>query len=167
MVWRQNIAHFLDADSSLMNPLFQRQSNVLRLAHSHACILVHRPSLLSNFAGLRRKNHNRASLHASTENGASKCLEAAMNIATIVNDLHVHGQIYRAFWVRFHSSDYVTLYCSHQSSSHTIMPFVQLLYSTFTPFSAVRIRNPLGKNISPLPRVANNKYTLCEGRKIL
>ena len=166
MVWRQNIAHFLDADSSLMNPLFQRQSNVLRLAHSHACILVHRPSLLSNFANLRRKSHSRTSLHASTEDGVSKCLQAAMNIVTIVNDLHVHGQIYRAFWVRLHSSDYMTLYCSHSNSSHTIMPSVQLLYSTYTPFSAVPTRNPPGKNISPRPHVANNKYMLCEGRKI-
>lgn len=165
MVWQQNIAHFLDADSSLMNPLFQRQSNVLRLAHAHACILVHRPSLLSNFADLRRKSHNRTSLHANAEDGVSKCLQAAMNIVTIVNDLHVHGQIFRAFWVRFHSSYYATLHCSHSNSLHTITPSVQLLYSMFTLFSAVPIRSPLGKNISPRPRAANNKYTLCEDRK--
>lgn len=82
-----------------MDRLFQRQSNVLRLAHAHACILVHRPSLLSNFADLRRKNQNQTSEQVGTEEGVSECLKASMSIVAIVNELHVQGQIFRAFWV--------------------------------------------------------------------
>ena len=87
--WRQGLAHFLDVDATLLNPLFQRQSNVLRLAYAHACILVHRPFLLSNFADLTRKSYatKAANGKARTEESIAECIKAAMSIVGIVSDL--------------------------------------------------------------------------------
>lgn len=98
--WRQGIAHFLDVDASLLNPLFQRQSNVLRLAHAHALILVHRPFLLWSFEDLARGSHSRASARYSrAEESVGECLRAALTIVGIVNEICEGGQHYRAFWV--------------------------------------------------------------------
>ena len=98
--WRKGLARFLDADgmdTSLLIPLYQRQRNVLNLAYHHSLILVYRPFLLSNFASLN--SHNQGSVGLNESNVAA-CLEAAVNIAAIVNELSETGQIFRAFWVR-------------------------------------------------------------------
>jgi hypothetical protein len=97
--WQQGIAHFLEVESSLLNPLFQRQSTVLRLAYAHAQILVHRPFLLSNFANLTRRDYSSRTMNTGTEENVMECLKAAMSIAAIVNDMCEGGQIFRAFWV--------------------------------------------------------------------
>lgn len=97
--WRRGLAKFLDADgmdTSMLIPLFQRQRNVLNLAYHHALILVYRPFLLSNFASLSSHNH---STLGSNDSNVARCLEAAVNIAAIVNELSEAGQIFRAFWV--------------------------------------------------------------------
>jgi hypothetical protein len=99
--WRQGIGHFLDVNSSLLNELFQRQSNVLRLAYAHALILVHRPFLLSNFADLTRRSYASRLVGnpVRTEESIAECLKAAMSIVGIVCDLCESGQNFRAFWV--------------------------------------------------------------------
>lgn len=102
--WRRELSRFLDADTvdaSLLIPAFQRQRNVLNLAYYHALILVYRPFLLSNFASLNsRKDHPRGAPGTlEMDKNVADCLDAAMNITTIVNELCEAGQLYRAFWV--------------------------------------------------------------------
>jgi hypothetical protein len=97
--WREGIAHFLDVEASLLNELFQRQSNVLRLAYAHALLLVHRPFLLNNFENLTRRDSNANINDAGAEENVRQCLAAAMSIVAIVNDICEGGQMFRAFWV--------------------------------------------------------------------
>lgn len=110
--WRRSLSRFLDADGfdhSLLIPLFQRQRNVLNLAYYHALILIHRPFLLSNFASL---NHSRSGPRGALgttdiDKNVIECLNAAIHIASIVNELTEGQQIYRAFWVPFSSSFFI------------------------------------------------------------
>lgn len=102
--WRHNLSRFLDADNvdaSLLIPVFQRQRNVLNLAYYHALILVYRPFLLSNFASLNNRNSfsRRAPGTLQMDKNVADCLDAAVHITAIVNELSEAGQLYRAFWV--------------------------------------------------------------------
>jgi hypothetical protein len=101
--WRDGISHFLDLhpmDTSLMIPLFQRQNTVLNLAFRHALILLHRPSLLSNFASLTKPSvGGQDDLRTLTDNSVAECRRAALDVIGIVNDLCEAGQLYQAFWV--------------------------------------------------------------------
>ncbi|KUJ18384.1 uncharacterized protein LY89DRAFT_47192 [Mollisia scopiformis] len=101
--WREGLSRFLGTDgvdSSLLLPVYQRQRNVLNLAYQHALILVHRPFLLSNFASLSGKSSRQRGAPGTPDmdRKVSACLDAAMNIVTIVNDLAEGKQIFRAFW---------------------------------------------------------------------
>ena len=102
--WRNSLSRFLDADgvdTSLLIPLFQRQRNVLNLAYYHALILVYRPFLLSNFASLNSQSRRSRGAPGTPdmEKNVSACLDAAMNVTLIVNELTEGKQIFRAFWV--------------------------------------------------------------------
>ncbi|KKY24426.1 putative finger protein [Diplodia seriata] len=111
--WRASVAYLLDTDGvdpSLFLPIFLRQRNVLNLAFWHAQILVHRPFLLSNFAGLSSYNnlhhqHRPNGRDSSDGGGGGKlayhvqcCLDAATNIVRVVDELTRSGQIYSTFW---------------------------------------------------------------------
>ncbi|RDW71701.1 hypothetical protein BP5796_07735 [Coleophoma crateriformis] len=97
--WRNDIAHFIDVDVSLLSMLFGRQSTVLRLAYSHAQILLNRPFLLRSFADLTRKQTQSTTIDQDITAGSIKiCLEGAMTITAIVNDLCETKQNYRALW---------------------------------------------------------------------
>ncbi|KAL0258502.1 hypothetical protein SLS55_005997 [Diplodia seriata] len=113
--WRASVAYLLDTDGvdpSLFLPIFLRQRNVLNLAFWHAQILVHRPFLLSNFAGLSSYNnlhhHHRPNGRDSSSDGGGGggklayhvqcCLDAATNIVRVVDELTRSGQIYSTFW---------------------------------------------------------------------
>lgn len=122
------LARFLDADrvsASLLIPIFQRQRNVLNLAYWHARLLTHRPVLLSNFAYLRqgassssggagggggsttttannessRADARDPDVRAQAQASMQQCLDAAMHIIEIVDDLFQDGQLFRAYWV--------------------------------------------------------------------
>lgn len=116
--WRSQVSYLVDSDGvdpSLFQPIFLRQRNVLNFACWHAQILVHRPFLLSNFASLTNLGSTRGSHGDSNNNGklnrhgnserndehGRKCLEAAMNIVGLVDDLNTNGQLYNTFWVSF------------------------------------------------------------------
>lgn len=88
-------------DTSLLIPLFQRQRNVLNLAYYHALILIHRPFLLSNFASLNSRGGGTRGAPGTPEmdKNVGDCLDAAMAIAAIVNELTEGQQLYCAFWV--------------------------------------------------------------------
>ncbi|KAF4544277.1 Finger protein [Lasiodiplodia theobromae] len=110
--WRASVGYLLDTDGvdpSLFQPIFLRQRNVLNLAFWHAQILVHRPFLLSNFAGLTSYNLHRGPAAASSGGGGGsgggkltwhvqRCLDAATNIVRVVDELTRSGQIYSTFW---------------------------------------------------------------------
>ncbi|KAF2478204.1 uncharacterized protein BDR25DRAFT_330733 [Lindgomyces ingoldianus] len=100
--WRANLTRFLDADgvdTSLLIPLYQRQRNVLNLAYHHAILLVQRPFLLSNFASLAYYDHRPGSMNnIDTTQNIAECLEAAMAMVRIVDELFQGNQIFRAFW---------------------------------------------------------------------
>lgn len=89
------------ASQSLLLPLFRRQRNVLNLAYWHTLLLIHRPFLLSNFASLSNYSTIRAKLpnHEAFENNVKQCLDAAMKITKIIEELETRNQLHRAFWV--------------------------------------------------------------------
>jgi len=104
--WRNELVQFLDNDyinSSLLLPIYQRQRNVLNLAHWHALILVYRPLLLNNFA--RQSQHggrvNVGEEELQTEDGVQHCLAAAMSTVNTINEIAQRHQLFRAFWVWF------------------------------------------------------------------
>ncbi|KAL3425254.1 fungal specific transcription factor domain-containing protein [Phlyctema vagabunda] len=97
--WRKSLSRFLDAenvDTSLLLPLFQRQRNVLNLGYYHALILIHRPFILNNFASLNGRSKRAGSVNK--DKNVAECLNAAMNVATIVNELAEGQQMFKAFW---------------------------------------------------------------------
>ncbi|KAF2000508.1 hypothetical protein P154DRAFT_434860 [Amniculicola lignicola CBS 123094] len=100
--WRVNLSRFLDGDgvdSSLLIPLYQRQRNVLNLAYYQASLLVHRPFLLSNFATLAHIDPRPGNLpNIDTSHHIAACLEAALSIVRVVDELFQGNQIFRAFW---------------------------------------------------------------------
>jgi hypothetical protein len=101
-VWRSALSPFLDAagiESSLLIPIYQRQRGVLNLAYYHAMLLIHRPFLLSNFANLTGiKLHPSYQAPADTSANIASCLDAAMNIVRVVDDVFTSSNLFRAFW---------------------------------------------------------------------
>lgn len=97
--WRNEIVTFLDLDSSMLIPLFRRQKNVLNLAFWHAVIMIHRPFLLASFANLRKQNTASSPSVLNPESSVAKCLEAAMNIGTIIDELAEEKALFRGYWV--------------------------------------------------------------------
>ena len=101
-VWRAELGPFLDAagiESSLLIPIYQRQRGVLNLAYYHAMLLIHRPFLLSNFANLTGiRSHPSYRAPADTSANIASCLDAAMNIVRVVDDVFTSSNLFRAFW---------------------------------------------------------------------
>lgn len=100
--WRESLGPFLDAagiESSLLIPIYQRQRGVLNLAYYHAMLLIHRPFLLSNFAKLTGiRSHPSYQAPADTSANIERCLDAAMNIVRVVDDVFTSSNLFRAFW---------------------------------------------------------------------
>lgn len=100
--WRANLARFLDADvidSSLLVPIYQRQRNVLNLAYYHSILLIQRPFLLTNFANLANINKTSdQTTNIDTSQNIEDCLDAAMRIVGIVDDMFKRGGMFSAFW---------------------------------------------------------------------
>ncbi|KAI0843099.1 hypothetical protein F5Y06DRAFT_256909 [Hypoxylon sp. FL0890] len=105
--WRLDMSLLLDqqgASQSLLLPLFRRQRNVLNLAYWHTVLLVHRPFLLSNFASLSNYSTFRSKLsnHEAFKNNVKQCLDAAMKITKIIEELEERNQLHRAFWFTYY-----------------------------------------------------------------
>lgn len=80
--------------SSLIPPLC-RQSQVLQLAYSHAMIHVTRSFLLNDFTDLsRRPKVSRPVVSTYVQ----KCIEAAEDVMTLVDDLAQQGILIQSFW---------------------------------------------------------------------
>ncbi|KAJ5619638.1 hypothetical protein N7510_003622 [Penicillium lagena] len=80
--------------TSLIPPLC-RQSQVLQLAYSHAMIHVTRSFLLNDFTDLsRRPKVSRPMVSTYVQ----KCIEAAEDVMTLVDDLAQQGILIQSFW---------------------------------------------------------------------
>jgi hypothetical protein len=101
--WYQEMAGFLDStrvNTSLLLPIYQRQRHVLNLAYWHATILTQRPFLLNKF-GTTRTSANTAQV----EDHVKDCLEAALNICDLVDELINARMMFKAFWVSQFGTD--------------------------------------------------------------
>jgi hypothetical protein len=122
-VWRSELAWFLDADvlsASLLMPIFQRQRNVLNLTYWHSTILTHRPSMLGNLTrvqdGRSRSSKGGAggngsqaqvsvgsstciAVAAQAQESIKQCLNAAMRIVDIIDEITQNRQLLGALWV--------------------------------------------------------------------
>lgn len=96
--WRESLPAFLNSDKvdpSMLIPIFQRQSTVLKLAYAHALILANRQFLLSNFAELTRLPN----LPSRTiQGGLKECIDAAVLVVDTVNSFIEERRMSRAFW---------------------------------------------------------------------
>lgn len=92
------MAEFLDSsriNTSLLLPIYQRQRHVLNLAYWHATILTHRPFLLNKFGATRTSANT-----TQVEDRVKECLQAALNICDLVDELISAKMMFKAFWVR-------------------------------------------------------------------
>jgi hypothetical protein len=87
--WKQSLPAFLEptnVDPSILVPIFQRQSTVLRLAN--------RPSLLSNFGDLSRRQ---GLPQKESEGSLKECIDAAIVVVDTVNSFIEEGEMCKAF----------------------------------------------------------------------
>ncbi|KAI1498282.1 hypothetical protein F5X99DRAFT_394186 [Biscogniauxia marginata] len=105
--WREDMSTLLDrgALQSLLPPLFRRQRNVLNLAYWHTLLIVHRPFLLNNFANLSNYSTARKNkAHKGVEQNVKQCLDAAMQITKLIQELEEGNQLHKAFWFTYYFS---------------------------------------------------------------
>ncbi|KAI1308586.1 fungal-specific transcription factor domain-containing protein [Xylaria venustula] len=91
---------FLNADkvdSKLLVPLFQRQSNILGLASAHVRILIYRPCLFNDY------DKSLGTLPRATGENVPKCVNAAMDIVTVVDRMIEASQFYAASFVALYT----------------------------------------------------------------
>ncbi|RDW62390.1 hypothetical protein BP6252_11823 [Coleophoma cylindrospora] len=96
--WKEALPAFLEPDKvdpSILIPIFQRQSTVLRLAYAHAMILANRQALLTNFADLNRRPDLP---NERVEERLTDCIDAAFLVVDTVNGFIERAQMFKAFW---------------------------------------------------------------------
>ncbi|KAI3394096.1 hypothetical protein diail_3220 [Diaporthe ilicicola] len=94
--WYQEMSEFLDSsriNTSLLLPIYQRQRHVLNLAYWHATILTQRPFLLNKFGPVRTSANT-----SQVEDRVKECLQAALNICDLVDELINARMMFKAFW---------------------------------------------------------------------
>ncbi|CAG8245944.1 unnamed protein product [Penicillium salamii] len=94
--WKETVPPLFNSvrPSSLIPPLC-RQSQVLQLAYSHAMIHVTRSFLLSDFTDLSRRPKVP---HPMVSSYVQKCIQAAEDIMTIIDDLAQQNVLIQSFW---------------------------------------------------------------------
>ncbi|KAH8601705.1 fungal-specific transcription factor domain-containing protein [Bisporella sp. PMI_857] len=95
--WKESLPAFLEPDKvdpSMLIPIYQRQSTVLRLAYLHALILANRPLLLDRFVNLSRPSQYPGNLVG----GLKECIDAAVAVVETVNGLLDQGRMRKPFW---------------------------------------------------------------------
>ncbi|KAL4900889.1 hypothetical protein BDW74DRAFT_170466 [Aspergillus multicolor] len=123
--WRSELAWFLDADvlsASLIIPIFQRQRNVLNLTYWHSIILTHRPFVLGNFARSQDGRANKNNISAHTEESIKQCLNAAVKIVAIIDEITQNRQLLKALWIT-----------SYFAFNATIMLYIHVIQSRGLP----------------------------------
>ncbi|EAT82897.2 hypothetical protein SNOG_09632 [Parastagonospora nodorum SN15] len=130
--WRGSLSRFLNdeegrgIDSHLLIPIYQRQRSVLNLAYYHAMLLIHRPFLLSNFASLAHMpTHSTFAPNASidTSENIASCLEAAMSIVRVVDDVFTSSNLFRSFWfTQYYAFCAVVVLYIYRIQQHLVTP---------------------------------------------
>ncbi|KAL6236839.1 hypothetical protein BDW75DRAFT_238923 [Aspergillus navahoensis] len=128
--WRSELAWFLDAD---------RQRNVLNLTYWHSIILTHRPFVLGNFVRVQDGRSSMGScstagsqvrvgsgtgivVAAQTQESIKQCLNAAMKIVDIIDDITQNRQLLRVLWIT-----------SYFAFNATIMLYIHVIQSRALP----------------------------------
>jgi hypothetical protein len=96
--WKESLPPFLEPDKvdpTMLIPIFQRQSTVLRLAYLNALILANRPSLLSDFANLNRSQNAPS---GELESSLKECIDAASAVVETVNSFIEQSKMRKPFW---------------------------------------------------------------------
>lgn len=128
--WRSSLSRFLNddegrgIDSHLLIPIYQRQRSVLNLAYYHAMLLIHRPFLLSNFASLNHmQTHPTFNASIDTSANMSSCVEAAMSIVRVVDDVFTSSNLFRSFWfTQYYAFCAVVVLYIHKLRQHIVTP---------------------------------------------
>jgi hypothetical protein len=132
--WRNSLSSFLNddvgrgIDSHLLIPIYQRQRSVLNLAYYHAMLLIHRPFLLSNFASLTHMpTHSTFAPNVAsgidTSANISSCLEAAMSIVRVVDDVFTSSNLFRSFWfTQYYAFCAVVVLYIYRIQQHLVTP---------------------------------------------
>jgi hypothetical protein len=130
--WRSSLSRFLNdeegrgIDSHLLIPIYQRQRSVLNLAYYHAVLLIHRPFLLSNFASLTHMpTHSTFLPNASIDTSSNilSCLESAMAIVRVVDDVFTSSNLFRSFWfTQYYAFCAVVVLYIYRIQQHLITP---------------------------------------------
>lgn len=130
--WRSSLSRFLNdddgprIDSHLLIPIYQRQRSVLNLAYYHAMLLIHRPFLLSNFASLTHMpTHSTFVPNASIDTSAhiASCLEAAMSIVRVADDVFTSSNLFRSFWfTQYYAFCAVVVLYIYRIQQHLVTP---------------------------------------------
>lgn len=165
--WRAEMTRFLDPDNLMgapLIPIFQRQRNVLNLAYWHTIILTNRPLLLSNFAKLtrgRRSYPDNQDRRGRIEEGVQECLNAALKIVGIVDEMIQAEQLFRAFWVSYQASHWFNrkqaIQPTNPISSHLTLRSRHVSSCSSTPFNITRTpKTPIVCILRP-PRSVNSK----------
>jgi hypothetical protein len=91
--WKKSLPPFLGAiNPSSLIPSFRRQAMALRMSHSHAVMLAHRPFLLKNTA--RQSEESRQLARESI----MECIKAAQSVLETVDRITREGRMFHAFW---------------------------------------------------------------------
>ncbi|KAF1937956.1 hypothetical protein EJ02DRAFT_447142 [Clathrospora elynae] len=131
--WRNSLSRFLSdsgvdggIDSHLLIPIYQRQRSVLNLAYHHALLLIHRPFLLRDFASLTHMpTHPNWGQNAGIDTSAnvSACLEAAMAIVRVVDDVFTSSNLFRSFWfTQYYAFCAVVVLYIYRIQQHLVTP---------------------------------------------
>lgn len=103
--WHHEQVDFLDPgriSAALFLPIYQRQRSALNLAYWHATILTHRSFLLGKFgtgANVDDSPSKATSQNQRVESHIQECLQAAVNICDLVDELIRAKTMFKGFWV--------------------------------------------------------------------
>lgn len=91
--WKASLPPFLGAiNPSSLIPSFRRQAMALRMSHSHAVILAHRPFLFKNT--VRQSEESRQLARESI----TECIKAAQSVLETVDRMAREGRMFHVFW---------------------------------------------------------------------
>jgi hypothetical protein len=130
--WRASLSQFLSSDEtpaldphSRILPIYQRQRSVLNLSYHHTLLLIHRPFLLSSFANLNHMSTHSSFANASIDTGThiAACLDAAMSIVRVVDDVFTSSNLFRSFWfTQYYAFCAVVVLYIYRIQAHIVTP---------------------------------------------
>lgn len=99
--WRAEIAHLIDQDLASLCTLYQSQIMGLRMAYQEMLVLLYRPFLLDDLEQSQYVDDNAHNLKSRSRKKVEQCLDAALAIIEMVDELHKKPVQLRDSWVCF------------------------------------------------------------------